>query len=214
MRKLLCAAAALAMMTPQLAMAQAHNDNHGRQAARQHKQQAARPERQQAARPQRQQAVRQQAARQQRGVAVHSQAVRQQAARQQHATAVHTQAVRQQAARQQRAIRTRTERVQQANRTARVQNRRQRPAGYRPAHVQRVRARAFHYPRGYHYRRWNSGSILPRVFLSRYYYYPSWYDLGFGPPPPGYQWVRYGPDLLLVNVYTGRIRDVAYNVFY
>jgi Ni/Co efflux regulator RcnB len=199
MRKLLCAAAVLALMTPQLAMAQSHDrDNRDNRKATQ-----------QQARPQRQQAERQR-----RAAVVRRQAVRQQAARQQHATAVHTQAVRQQAARQQRAIRARTERVEQVNRTARIQSRRQRPAGYRPARVHRVHATVFHYPRGYHYRRWNSGSILPRVFLSRYYYYPSWYDLGFGPPPPGYQWVRYGPDLLLVNVYTGRIRDVAYNVFY
>ena len=97
---------------------------------------------------------------------------------------------------------------------ARAQNRRQRTAGYHPARVQRVHASVFRYPRGYHYRRWNAGSILPRLFLSSAYYYPSWYNLGFGPPPPSYQWVRYGPDLLLVNVYTGRIRDVAYNVFY
>jgi Ni/Co efflux regulator RcnB len=34
------------------------------------------------------------------------------------------------------------------------------------------------------------------------------------PPPPGFQWVRYGPDLLLVNVVTGQVADVAYGVFY
>jgi Ni/Co efflux regulator RcnB len=33
-------------------------------------------------------------------------------------------------------------------------------------------------------------------------------------PEPGFQWVRYGPDLLLVNVTTGQVVDVAYGVFY
>ena len=49
------------------------------------------------------------------------------------------------------------------------------------------------------------GSILPRLFLSSSYYWSDWGALGLGPPPPGYVWVRYGPDLLLVNRYTGRI---------
>jgi Ni/Co efflux regulator RcnB len=203
MKSLLCAAAALALITPQVAMAQQHGnkDRHSQQQSRPQRQQ---PARQQVARQQkaaaRTQAVHQQAARQQHAIRARTQAVRQHAARQQHAIAQHTQAVRQQAARQQQ--------------QARAQNRRQRPAGYHPARVQRVHASAFRYPRGYHYRRWNAGSILPRLFLSSAYYYPSWYNLGFGPPPPSYQWVRYGPDLLLVNGYTGRIRDVVYNVFY
>lgn len=103
---------------------------------------------------------------------------------------------------------------QVVQRRTQVQARTRRPAGYRPAHVQRVRATTYRYPRGYSYRRYRSGSILPSIFRSRAYYYTNWYDLGFGPPPPGYAWVRYGPDLLLVNIYTGRIRDVAYGVFY
>lgn len=89
-----------------------------------------------------------------------------------------------------------------------------RPVGYHPAHFQRVHASVFRYPRGYRYRRWSIGAVLPRIFLSRAYYYNDWYDLGFGPPPPGYAWVRFGPDLLLVNIYTGRVRDVVYGVFY
>jgi Ni/Co efflux regulator RcnB len=41
-----------------------------------------------------------------------------------------------------------------------------------------------------------------------------WADLGLPPPPPGDQWVRYGPDLLLVDVSTGQIVDVIYDAFY
>jgi Ni/Co efflux regulator RcnB len=72
----------------------------------------------------------------------------------------------------------------------------------------------FHYPRGWRYRRWHVGLILPALFLSNYYYFNDYYDLGIGPPPPGYVWVRYGPDLLLVNRHTGRIADVIHGAFY
>ncbi|MBV9526742.1 RcnB family protein [Sphingomonas sp.] len=196
MKRLLCAAAVLALVTPQVAAAQSHDrDRHNAQQAQAQRRQAARQQHATAARTE---AVRQQAARQRHGIAVHTQAVRQQAARQQHGIAVHTQAVRRQAARQQEAARDRAHRA----------------AGYHPTHVQRVHAAAFRYPHGYSYRRWNAGSVLPRLFRSPTYYYTNWYDLGFGPPPPSFRWVRYGPDLLLVNVYTGRIRDVVYNVFY
>jgi Ni/Co efflux regulator RcnB len=85
----------------------------------------------------------------------------------------------------------------------------QRPPNFRPIHRP-----GFHYPRGYHYRRWNIGLILPSIFLSNYYYFNDWNALGLYPPPPGYIWVRYGPDLLLVNRRTGRIRDVIYGAFY
>ena len=34
------------------------------------------------------------------------------------------------------------------------------------------------------------------------------------PPPPGRRWVRYGSDLLLVNVRNRRVEDVIYGVFY
>ena len=86
--------------------------------------------------------------------------------------------------------------------------------GYRPSHVRRIHVSVFHYPRGYHYRRYRTGLVLPHIFLSSLYYYNNWYDLGFGPPPHGYVWVRYGPDLLLVKRRTGRIVDVIYGVFY
>lgn len=86
--------------------------------------------------------------------------------------------------------------------------------GRRPPSYHRIRGPVFHYPRGYSYRRWGIGAILPQVFLSSYYYWTDWRALGLLPPPPGYVWVRYGPDLLLVNRYNGRIADVIYGAFY
>jgi hypothetical protein len=72
----------------------------------------------------------------------------------------------------------------------------------------------FIYPHGWAYRRWAAGGVLPPLFLTPGYFYPGWASMGLEAPPPGYQWVRYGPDLLLVDVNTGEIADVAYGVFY
>jgi Ni/Co efflux regulator RcnB len=77
-----------------------------------------------------------------------------------------------------------------------------------------IRGPAFRYPPGYGYRHWSTGLILPPIFLSPPYYYDQYAPLGLGPPPAAYRWVRYGPDLLLVNIVTGRIADVVDGVFY
>jgi hypothetical protein len=75
-------------------------------------------------------------------------------------------------------------------------------------------ARPWVYPPGWAYRRWVVGAILPPLFLVPAYYYADYGALGLPPPDPGFQWVQYGPDLLLVNVATGQVVDVAYGVFY
>jgi Ni/Co efflux regulator RcnB len=54
---------------------------------------------------------------------------------------------------------------------------------------------------------------MPRPFLASAYYYSAWSTLGLMAPQSGYQWVRYGPDLLLVEIVTGRVVDVRYGVF-
>jgi Nickel/cobalt transporter regulator len=84
---------------------------------------------------------------------------------------------------------------------------------YRGRMINRVRLAPFVYPPGWAYRRWVVGGILPPVFLAPAYYYADWATLGLDPPQPGFQWVRYGPDLLLVNVTTGAVVDVVYGVF-
>ncbi|WP_447726273.1 RcnB family protein [Sphingomonas koreensis] len=85
--------------------------------------------------------------------------------------------------------------------------------GYRPPNFRPIAGPAYRYPRGYGYRRWRAGLLIPAIFLSQAYYYDNYYNAGFGSPPRGYRWVRYGPDLLLVNLRTRRIADVIYNVF-
>jgi Ni/Co efflux regulator RcnB len=77
-----------------------------------------------------------------------------------------------------------------------------------------IRGPIFRYPSGYAYRRWTIGAFLPSLFLSSSYYYDDWRTAGIGAPPPGRRWVRYGSDLLLVNIRTRRVEDVVYGVFY
>jgi hypothetical protein len=76
------------------------------------------------------------------------------------------------------------------------------------------RAAPFSYPGGWGYRRWGVGQVLPGLFLSQSYFIGDWGAYGLAPPPPGLTWVRYGPDALLVNVYTGQIVDTVYGVFW
>jgi hypothetical protein len=84
-----------------------------------------------------------------------------------------------------------------------------RPPGFRP-----IRGPRWRYPRGYRYRRWTIGLVLPPLFLAPGYYYEDYWRMGLEGPPWGYRWVRYGPDLLLVDTRTGRIDDAIYRAFY
>jgi hypothetical protein len=78
----------------------------------------------------------------------------------------------------------------------------------------RVHLAPFVYPPGWAYRRWVIGAVLPPLFLAPAYYYSNWAAVGLPPPQPGFQWVRYGPDLLLVNVTTGQVADTVYGAVY
>jgi len=71
------------------------------------------------------------------------------------------------------------------------------------------------YPPGFAYRLWAVGAILPPLFWAANspYYYGGWADMGLPPPDPGFQYVEYGPDLLLVNVATGEVVQVFPGAF-
>jgi Ni/Co efflux regulator RcnB len=84
---------------------------------------------------------------------------------------------------------------------------------YRGRQYYAVRGPEFRYPRGWSYRHWNRGDLLPSFFLAAPYFFDYGF-LGLPPPPRAYRWVRYGPDALLVNEYDGRIIDVIYDAFY
>ncbi len=78
----------------------------------------------------------------------------------------------------------------------------------------RFRVGVYHAPRGYSYRRWHHGDRLPRAYFARNYWLTNFVIYGLFAPPPGLMWVRYGPDALLIDTYTGEIVQVRYNVFY
>lgn len=71
----------------------------------------------------------------------------------------------------------------------------------------------YHPPRGYHYRRWAFGQILPPAFWARDYWIADYWLFGLDVPPFGLEWVRYGPDALLVDTRTGEVIQVVYGRF-
>lgn len=78
----------------------------------------------------------------------------------------------------------------------------------------RVRGPAFRYPPGWGPRRWTVGARLPALLFGPPFLFAGWASIGLSAPPPGFSWVRYGPDLLLVDLRSGQVVDVAYGVFY
>lgn len=84
---------------------------------------------------------------------------------------------------------------------------------HRGQYYSRIRGPAYAYPPGWQYRRWLIGARLPPLLVAPGYFFAGWAALGLQNPPPGYAWVRFGPDLLLVNLSTDEVEDVVYGVF-
>ena len=81
---------------------------------------------------------------------------------------------------------------------------------YRGRRINRIRRPRFVYPHGYAYRRWRAGELLPPVFVGAPYFFGEYKALGLAEPKPGYRWVRFGPDVVLVEVKTRKIVDVVH----
>jgi Ni/Co efflux regulator RcnB len=79
---------------------------------------------------------------------------------------------------------------------------------------QRYHYQNYERPQGWYAQRWVYGQILPTLFWSQAYWLTSYYNFGLIDPPYGFVWVQNGNDALLVNVQTGQILSVEYNVFY
>lgn len=84
---------------------------------------------------------------------------------------------------------------------------------HRGRYYGRIKGPAFVYPRGWHYRRYAIGALFPALFLNSLYYYNDYAALGLETPAPGYVWVRFGPDLVLVNLHSREIEDIVYGAF-
>ncbi len=75
------------------------------------------------------------------------------------------------------------------------------------------RADRYRWPNGMHYQRYGIGAYLPLGLIIGGYAISDWAYYGLAQPLPGYEWVRYGPDVLLVDPNTGQIADAAYSAF-
>jgi len=87
--------------------------------------------------------------------------------------------------------------------------------GYRRSYQaqRRFNAGAYYQPRGWYYRRWGFGDYLPLGWYVSSYYLNAW-SYGLPPPPIGAEWVRNGPDAVLVDIWAGEVLSVDYGVFY
>lgn len=77
----------------------------------------------------------------------------------------------------------------------------------------RFAADRYRWPHGYAYHRWGVGYRLPRAFWISDYYIDDYALYDLEAPPYNYRWIRYGPDLLLINVVTGEIAQSVPGAF-
>jgi Ni/Co efflux regulator RcnB len=81
-----------------------------------------------------------------------------------------------------------------------------------------VAVRRFHfvgggYPGGWYARAWVFGDVLPIGWYAPGFYL-DYGNYGLPLPPIGCEWVREGPDAVLVDVWTGQVLSVYSGVFY
>ena len=101
-----------------------------------------------------------------------------------------------------------------------------RAANARPARSRSGRTFAYHgrtfrrfevaryrWPRGYAYRRYAVGAYLPAVYWSPNYFIEDYGYYGLGPPPTDFEWIRYGPDIALIDLNSGAIAQLVYGAF-
>jgi Ni/Co efflux regulator RcnB len=79
---------------------------------------------------------------------------------------------------------------------------------------QRYRGWTYRPPAGFYARSWGYGDVLPRGWWGTDYRIMDWWAYGLPIPPVGYDWVRVGDDALLVDMFSGRVVQVAYNLFW
>jgi Ni/Co efflux regulator RcnB len=84
---------------------------------------------------------------------------------------------------------------------------------YRKAHRSEFRRSAYVAPRGYRYRPVAVGGQLNSAYFGRNYQVTNWNRYRLPHPSARQQYIRYGNDVLLVNVRTGRVVHV-YRDFY
>ena len=71
----------------------------------------------------------------------------------------------------------------------------------------------YHAPRGFAYYRWSYGNRMPRAYWGQQYWLGDYWLFGLDVPPMGYEWVRYGPDAVLIDTNNGEVIQVIYGRF-
>ena len=61
--------------------------------------------------------------------------------------------------------------------------------------------------------RWSFGDYLPGGWYGQSYYLDA-YEYGLPYPPAGCEWVRVGDDAILVDVWSGQVLSVMYDLFW
>ena len=88
------------------------------------------------------------------------------------------------------------------------------PRTFNPSNRFHWRGGSWNGPRGYYYRPWFYGQVLPFGWFSSEWYIDDYYDYDLPVPPYGFEWVRNGPDALLVNIGTGMVVESVPGIFY
>ena len=85
---------------------------------------------------------------------------------------------------------------------------------YRRTHRLVYTRPAYNWPRGYRYRPLSVGAVLDRMFWGSNYRLNNYSTYRLPYPGRNRAWVRYGNDVLLINVRNGRVITVYNNFFY
>jgi Ni/Co efflux regulator RcnB len=88
------------------------------------------------------------------------------------------------------------------------------PRSFNPGARFNWRGGAWYGPQGYSYRPWYYGQILPFGWFTAQWYINDYYDYQLPVPPYGYEWIRNGPDALLVNIDSGMVAEDVPGIFY
>jgi Ni/Co efflux regulator RcnB len=69
------------------------------------------------------------------------------------------------------------------------------------------------WPRGFHFAYIPVGGFLPAALWAPNYFVENYGYYGVAPPPANFSWIRYGPDLVLINLDTGEIAQEILGAF-
>jgi Ni/Co efflux regulator RcnB len=88
------------------------------------------------------------------------------------------------------------------------------PRTFQPDRQYAWRGQAWRGQPGYYYRHWGYGDRLPYGWFAAQWFINDYYDYDLPVPPYGYEWVRVGPDALLVDLNDGEVVESVYGIFY